>query len=222
MTESFVDEVCKFYGIKNYTILADLLDLSQPTISQWVKRDSLGTAVQNIIKYICKQDKKFSLDEFFFSQRSFTDDFAEENVKNLPDPILIKIFAENKNVIVELLAKEFVKELLKNQILQKEYSFEYALILKLEKEKDEFLNWALNNVSVNNGIPEYLNQNAYSIDKILWRERVSSYCLLEAEQRKDDDYMNYLYVTMREKLDSIEIRQANIIIASVDFSSLLP
>jgi len=110
--------------------------------------------------------------------------------------------------------------LLTNQILQKEYRFEYDLILRLDNEKDEFLNWALKNVCKQDEIPEYLSKSAYTSDKMLWRERVFSFCMFEADQHKNDDYMNYLYVTMRDKLNAIEIRQANIIIASVDFTTL--
>jgi len=66
-TESLLDEVCKFYNIKNYTTLSDSINVGPSVISQWIKRDSLGTALQYIIEFIGSQDTKFSLDEFFFS-----------------------------------------------------------------------------------------------------------------------------------------------------------
>lgn len=223
MTECLIDEFCKFYNIKNYTILADLLDVGPSVISQWVKRDSLGTALQNLIQYIRQQKLKFSLDEFFFYQRSFTSDLISENIKKLPDPILMKIFLENKNTIVELLAKQFVKELLTNQILQKEYEFEYEMIEKMEIQKDGVLRWAINSLKPkdnNSQIFEYLNDEAYKQDKNLWRERAMRYCGQMKNVNKNDDSIPFIFNAFQQSIDEIEMRQVNIIIASVDFTTL--
>lgn len=222
-TETLLDEVCKFYGLKNYTELADQLDVQLQTLTQWKKRNSLGTALQHIIEFIRSQKQKFSLDEFFFQQRFFDDDLISPNIKKIPDPILLQIFAKKRNEIFQLLAKAFLQELLKNQILQKEYEFEYQMIEKMEIQKDDVLKWAINSLKTkdtNSQIFEYLNDAAYLEDKTAWRERAIKYCGEMKKINHDDNSIPFIFNALQQSIDEIEIRQANIIIASVNFTTL--
>lgn len=223
-TETLLDEVCKFYGLKNYAELADQLDVQLQTLTQWKKRNSLGTALQHVIEFIRSQKHKFSLDEFFFQQRYFEDDLISPNIKKIPDSILLQIFAKKRDEIFQLLAKEFLKELLKNQILQKEYEFEYQMIEKMEIQKDDVLKWAINSLKLkedtNSQIFEYLSDEAYKQNKNLWRERAMRYCSEIKKVNHNDDSIPFIFNALEKAIDEIEIRQANIIIASVNFTTL--
>lgn len=216
-TEQLINAICKFYDFKNYTICADALDISPQMISQWIKRDSLGTALNTIIKLINNKQEKFSLDNFFFP--------LQKNMliseKTEVDPVIERIFIKNQKNIIRLLAKDFIKELMKNSILQKEYKFEHEIILITKNEKDEILRWAIKGVCQNvKKIPDFLSDEAFKKDEMRWRERALNFCILSAEQKRKDDFMMYMLNTLESKLESLENREIDFIISNVNFENL--